>query len=122
MHLWGRGQDPPSLQVWISGAPNVLKGVKQTVRGGEDLSLEAPPDSPGLQSKEGQGRTSPQKTWSCQGWSRWGGIPIRQEPPGARPTSGQRPVKCSRQGGDTGSRVRTVQTTNYIIHIGLNTY
>lgn len=51
-----------------------------------------------------------------------GRIPIRQEPLGARPTNGHRPVKCSRQGGDIGSRVRTLQTANYIIHIGLNTY
>lgn len=93
----GQGSGPTQPAVWISGAPNVLKGVKQAGRGGEDLSLEAPPDSPGLQSKEGQGRTCPQEMWSC--WGGVGGrISIRQEPLGARPTNGHRPVKCSRQG------------------------
>lgn len=60
----GQGSGLTYPAVWISGALNVLKGVRQAGRGGEDLSLEVPPDSPGLRSKEGQGRTCPQETWS----------------------------------------------------------
>ena len=63
----GRGSGPTQPAVWISGAPNVLKDVKQAGRGGEDLSLEAPPDSPGLQSRKGRAEPAHRRRGAARG-------------------------------------------------------